>query len=53
MRYSNMYELFENEEIAEDYFSALPIDIRIKIENRADSIDSFEALSSYALSFMR
>lgn len=53
MRYLNMYELFEHEEIAEDYYSALPRHIQEKLKKRADHIDSFEALSSYAISFMR
>lgn len=47
-KYSDVYELINNEEKAEKYFDCLPEYVKDSIVQRASSVNSFDSLCSYA-----
>lgn len=51
--YSDMYELFEGEPRAKQYFDKLPNYVREQITTRVDGIHSFENLRDYAENLLR
>ena len=47
-KYSDVYSLMESNEQARKYFELLPSYVQEEIENRADSINSYESMCHYA-----
>ncbi len=52
-KYPNMYELFQNDPQAKQYFDKLPDYVRDQISTRADGVNSFESLKDYAENLLR
>ena len=47
-KYTNLNELLKNNSKAASYFSSLPGYVQSSMEDRADSINSYESLCHYA-----
>ncbi len=52
-KYYDMYELFQNEKSAKQYFDKLPDYVREQISTRANGVNSFESLKDYAENLLR
>lgn len=52
-KYHDLYELFENEAAARQYFSQLPSYVREQIRTRASGVNSLESLQDYAENLLR
>lgn len=52
-KYYDMYELFQNENNAKQYFDKLPDYVREQISTRANGVNSFESLKDYAENLLR
>ena len=52
-KYTDMYELFKAEPPAQQYFEKLPDYVRDQISTRANGVNSFESLKSYADNLLR
>lgn len=52
-KYANMYELFNNDVQAKQYFENLPEYVRDQISTRPDNVNSFESLKDYAENLTR
>lgn len=52
-KYTDVYELMQNNEKAEKYFECLPAYVKDSIVERASSVNSFDSLCSYAENLVR
>lgn len=52
-KYPSMYELFQGEPEAKQYFDKLPDYVREQISTRAGNVNSFESLRDYAENLLR
>ena len=52
-KYSNMYELFESDLKAKQYFDKLPDYVRDQISTRESGVNSLESLKDYAENLLR
>jgi len=52
-KYRDMYELFQSEQEARQYFDKLPDYVRDQISTRAGGVNSFESLKDYAENLLR
>ncbi len=53
MKYRDLYELFDGDLKARQYFDKLPAYVRDQISIRAGSVNSFESLQDYAENLLR
>lgn len=51
--YPNMYDLFQNDREAKNYFDKLPDYVREQISTRADHVNSYASLRDYAENLLR
>ena len=52
-KYSNMYELFESDLKAKQYFDKLPDYVRDQISTRESGVNSLKSLKDYAENLLR
>lgn len=52
-KYSDMYELLQNDLKARQYFDKLPDYVRDQISTRSNGVNSFESLRDYAENLTR
>jgi hypothetical protein len=52
-KYPNMYDLFESDPKAKQYFDKLPNYVREQITTRAEGVNSYESLKDYAENLLR
>lgn len=51
--YNDMYDLFQNDKSAKQYFDKLPDYVREQISTRANGVRSMESLKDYAENLLR
>lgn len=52
-KYNDMYDLFQNDKNAKQYFDKLPDYVREQISTRANGVRSIENLQDYAENLLR
>ena len=52
-KYSDMYDLFQNDKNAKQYFDKLPDYVREQINTRANGVRTMENLKDYAENLLR
>lgn len=52
-KYHDMYELFQHDQDAKQYFDKLPAYVRDQISTRAENVNSFASLQDYAENLTR
>ncbi|MCQ4937385.1 hypothetical protein [Anaerotignum propionicum] len=52
-KYSDMYDLFQNDKNAKQYFDKLPDYVREQISTRANGVRTMENLKDYAENLLR
>ncbi|WP_312071516.1 hypothetical protein [Anaerotignum propionicum] len=52
-KYNDMYDLFQNDKNAKQYFDKLPDYVREQISTRANGVRSMENLQDYAENLLR